>query len=195
MTNPTIAMTSSVLELQHEAMDPGVRVDDLVRKAVEVATELGIDDFRVWATHELQGYPGHTTPPAYRQVTGVLRAYHPTRGWIPITLPDKDLQKKLESRAAGESISEIENLYHDPHKLDMVELGPAEESLTLDDLMQMVPYSWVLRIFGDTREYQPGTVPTLLVSKPTIKAILDSVRNEVIRWSRALESRPVPGKD
>jgi AbiTii len=187
-------MTSPVLDLQHEAMDPDVRVDDLVRKAVEVATALGIDDFRVWATHELQGYPGHTTPPAYRQVSGVLRAYHPTRGWIPITLPDKELQKKLESRAAGEPISEIENLYHDPHQLEMVELGPDDQSLTLEDLMQMVPYSWVLRIFGDTREYQPGTVPTLMVAKPTIKRILDSVRNEVLRWSRALEGRGVPAK-
>jgi hypothetical protein len=76
----------------------------------------------------------------------------------------------------------------------MVELGPDDQSLTLEDLMQMVPYSWVLRIFGDTREYQPGTVPTLMVAKPTIKRILDSVRNEVLRWSRALEGREVPAK-
>jgi hypothetical protein len=187
-------MTSLVLELQHEAMDPDVRVDDLLRKAVAVATTLGIDDFRVWATNELQGYAGDTTTPAYRHVTGVLRAFHPNRGWIPVTIPDTDLQKKLESRAAGEPISELEDLYHDPHKVDMVEMGPDEERLTLEDLMELVPYSWVLRIFGDTREFQPGTIPTLMVSKPTIKEILDSVRNEVLRWSRALESQGTVGK-
>ena len=46
-------MTSLVLELQQEAMDPEVRVDALLRKAVVVATTLGIDDFRVWAEKEL----------------------------------------------------------------------------------------------------------------------------------------------
>jgi hypothetical protein len=149
-------MTSLVLELQHEAMDPNVRVDDLLRKAVVVATTLGIDDFRAWAAKELQGYAGDPTTPAYRQVTGVLRAFHPQRGWVPVILPDKDLQRRLASRVAGEPIGELEDLYHDPHKVDMVQMGPASdaEKLTLEDLMELVPYEWVLRIFGDTREYQ-----------------------------------------
>ena len=190
-------MTTPVLELQHEAMDPGVRVADLLRKAVAVATTLGIDDFRVWAAKELQGYADHITPPAYRQVTGVVRAFHPSRGWIPISVPDKDLQKRLESRAAREPISELEELYHDPHKGDMLLLGPGPdaETLTLEDLMELVPYGWVLRIFGDTREYQPGTMPTLMISRPTIKGILDAVRNEVLRWSLALKSQDVLGKE
>ena len=190
-------MTSLVLELQHEAMDPQVRVDDLLRKAVVVATTLGIDDFRVWAAKELQGYAGDTTTPAYRQVIGVVRAFHPARWWIPVILPDKDLQKRLKSRAAGEPISELENFYRDSHKVDMVQMGPAPdaEKLTLEDLMELVPYEWVLRIFGDTREYQPGTAPTLMVSRPTIKGILDAVRNEVLRWSLALESQGILGED
>ena len=184
-------MTSLALELQQEAQDPSVRVHDLLRKAVVVATTLGSDDFRVWAEKELQGYAGDTTTPAYRQVTGLVRAFHPTRGWIPVVVPDKDLQKRLESRAAGEPIGELEELYHDPRRGDMLLLGPglAGEQLTLEDLMDLVPYSWVLRIFGDTREYQPGTIPTLMISRSTIKGILDAVRNEVLRWSLALESQ------
>jgi hypothetical protein len=189
-------MTSLVLELQHEAMDPKVRVDDLLRKAVVVATTLGIDDFRVWAAKELEGYAGDTTTPGYRKVTGVLRAFHPKRGWIPVILPDKDLQTRLESRAAAEPISELEELYDDPHRGDMLPVrpGPDDEKLTLEDLMELVPYHWVLRIFGDTREFQPGTIPTLMISRPTIKGILDAVRNEVLQWSLALESH-VLGKD
>jgi hypothetical protein len=189
-------MTSLVLELQHEATDPKVRVDDLLRKAVEVAITLGIDDFRVWAAKELQGYAGDTRTPDYRRVTGVLRVYHPNRGWLPVILPDKDLQKRLEPRAAGEPISELEDLYHDPVKGDMLQVrpGPDDEKLTFEDLMELVPYHWVLRIFGDTREFQPGTIPTLMVSRPTIKAILDAVRNEVLRWSLALESQGILGE-
>jgi AbiTii len=98
-------MTSLVLELRHEAMDPRVRVDDLLQKAVVVATKLSIDDFQVWAAQELQGYAGDTTTPAYRQVTGVLKAHSPGRGWIPVILPDQDRrglnQEPLESRSAS----------------------------------------------------------------------------------------------
>jgi hypothetical protein len=190
-------MTSPVLELQHEARDPSVRVDDLLRKAAEVATTLGIDDFRVWAEQELQGYAADATTPAYRQVTGVVRAFHPSRGWVPVVVPDRDLQKRLESRAAGEPIGELEDLYHDPDGGDMhcLAQGPNAEQLTLEDLMELVPYSWLLRIFGDTREYQPGTIPTLMISRPVIKGILDAVRSEVLRWSLALESQGIPGRD
>jgi len=161
-----------------------------------VATTLGIDDFRAWAAQELQGYAGDTTTPAYRQVTGVLRAYHPSRGWIRVVFPDKDLQQKLEARVAGEPIHELEDLYHDPYKGDMIQIepGPDDEKLTLEDLMEVVPFDWVLRIFGDTREFQPGTIPTLMISRPTIKGILDAVRNEVLRRSLALETQGIPGE-
>ena len=188
-------MTSLVLELRHEATDPSVRVDKLLRKAVTVATTLGSDDFRVWAAKELEGYAGDTTIPSYRRVTGLVRAFHPDRGWIPVVVPDKDLQKRLETKAAGEPIGELEDLYHDPQRGDMLLVGPGTdaENLTLEDLMELVPYSWVLRIFGDTREYQPGTIPTLMISRPTIKGILDAVRNEVLRWSLALEGQGVRG--
>ena len=129
-------------ELQHEATDPSVRVDKLLRKAVTVATTLGSDDFRVWAAKELEGYAGETTIPAYRRVTGLVRAFHPARGWIPVVVPDKELQKRLETRAAGEPIGELEDLYHDPHRGDMLLVGPGTdaENLTLEDLMELVPY-------------------------------------------------------
>ena len=32
-----------------------------------------------------------------------------------------------------------------------------------------MPYDWLMRTFGDTREYQPGTIPTVVISRPTIK--------------------------
>ena len=119
-------------------MDSSVRVDDLLRKAVVVATTLGSDDFRVWAAKELQGYGGDTTTPAYRRITGVLRAYHPSHGWIPVIVPDKDLQKRLESGAARRPIGELEDRYHDPHRGEMLQVlpGPDDENLTLEDAIR-----------------------------------------------------------
>lgn len=192
-------MTSLLQELQREAADPDVRVDDLLRNAVEVATTLGIEDFRVWATKELQGYAGETTTPHYRRVSGVLKARHPQRGWVRVILPDEELQKRLESKVAREPISELEDLFHDPANDDPLEMesGPTGEHRSLEDLSSLapMPYDWLMRTFGDTREYQPGTVPTVVISRPTIQGVLDAVRGEVLRWSRALEEQGVSAKD
>lgn len=192
-------MTSLLQELQREAADPDVRVDDLLRNAVEVATTLGSEDFRVWATKELQGYAGETTTPHYRRVSGVLKARHPQRGWVRVILPDEELQKRLESKVAREPISELEDLFHDPANDDPLEMesGPTGEHRSLEDLSSLapMPYDWLMRTFGDTREYQPGTVPTVVISRPTIQGVLDAVRGEVLRWSRALEEQGVSAKD
>jgi hypothetical protein len=39
---------SLVLELQQEAMNPGVKVSDLLRKALVVATKLNVNEFKQW---------------------------------------------------------------------------------------------------------------------------------------------------
>lgn len=192
-------MTSLLQELQREASDPEVRVEDLLRNAVEVATTLGSEGFRLWAAKELQGYAGETTTPDYRRVSGVLRARHPQRGWVRVILPDEELQKRLESKVAREPISELEDLYNDPANDDPLEMesGPTGEHRSLEDLSSLapMPYDWLMRTFGDTREYQPGTIPTVVISRPAIKGILEAVRSEVLRWSRALEEQGISAKD
>ena len=45
-TGKGAVMNSIVLELQHDAMSSGLRVSDLLRKALVVARKLGISDFK-----------------------------------------------------------------------------------------------------------------------------------------------------
>lgn len=173
-------MTSLVLELQRDAMDPEVRVTDLLRRAVVVAVKLGIQEFQEWASGELTGYVGDRPIPPYRRVSGTLSAHNPYHGWIPVIIGNTDLQRKLESRDAGQSISELEDLYSSP--------GGA------DTLQMPLPHEWIMKLFANSREFQLGMVPTLLIGRSTIRGILDSVRNEVLRWSLELEKQSILGE-
>ncbi len=171
---------SLVLELQHEAMNPNVRVADLLRKSLVVAAKLGIGDFSAWAQQELAGYLHTEQTPTYRRVRGELRAHNPYHGWIPVILHDEELREKLESRDAGQAIGELEDLYHSPGKSNTLQMP--------------LPQDWLLQLFGQTREFRLGMIPTLLLGKSTIRGILDAVRNEVLRWSLELERRGVLGE-
>lgn len=173
-------MTSLVLELQREAMDPGVRVSDLLRRAVVVAAKLGIDEFQEWARRELTGYVADNPIPSYRRVSGALRAHNPYHGWIPVLLKNTALQKKLESRDAGQSISELEDIYNSPGQADTLQMP--------------LPHDWLMKVFGNSSEFQLGMVPTLLIGRSTIRGILDAVRNDVLRWSLELEKQGILGE-
>ena len=48
-------MASLVQELQKEALDPNVKVSDLLRKALVVSKKLGIAEIEAWINKELNG--------------------------------------------------------------------------------------------------------------------------------------------
>ena len=55
-------MSSLVLELQRDAIDPSVSPLNLLRKALIVARKLGIVEFQQWIELELNGYNGQPIP-------------------------------------------------------------------------------------------------------------------------------------
>ena len=173
-------MTSLVLELQRDAMDPEVRVSDLLRRAMVVAAKLGIGEFHEWARGELAGYAGDKPVPSYRRVTGALRAHNPYHGWRPVIIKNTELQRKLESRDAYQSISELEDLYNSPGGADTFQMP--------------LPHDLIMRKFANSQEFQLGMVPTLLIGRSAIRGILDAVRNEVLRWSLELERQGILGE-
>ncbi len=109
-----------------------------------------------------------------------MRAYNPYNGWIPVILRDKKLRELLESRDAGQPLGTLEDLYLS-----------ADKSATLQ---MALPHDLVIEVFGDTEEFHLGMIPTLLLAKPSLRGILDAVRNEVLRWTLELERRGVLGE-
>jgi hypothetical protein len=78
-------MSSPVQQLQADAINPQVRVVDLVRKAKLVASKLGLDELEQWADAELQGYHDGESVPSCRRVQGAPSWLSPFRGWIRLT--------------------------------------------------------------------------------------------------------------
>lgn len=63
-------MSSVILDLQKEALDKDISVNDLLRKAYVVARKLKIDEFEKWTQLELNGYKELEDIPDYRHLVG-----------------------------------------------------------------------------------------------------------------------------
>jgi len=170
-------MSSVVLELQREAMNPQARLADVFRKALVVATKLSLDDFRLWVENELNGYAKESPVPAYRQILGELKAYNPYQGWIPVVIQESKVAKRLTHRGIGQPIAELEALCQKDE-------GILQIPLQHDVLMNL---------FGDTEEFRLGLIPTLIIDRAQILGILDAVRNELLNWSLSLEKQGIVG--
>lgn len=114
-------MTSIVIDLQRQALDAKTRVSDMLRTALVVASKLDVSELRQWCRHELDGYDDHPVP-QYRKVKGTVMALNPMRGWIPVGFPDAALGDQLATRAAVQSVSELEDLIAQKGKGSLV--GP-----------------------------------------------------------------------
>lgn len=101
-------MDSLVLELQKDALDRGIHITDLLRKALLVSRKLKIKDIEEWINNELNGYTENSIP-YYRVVHGELKAFNPYRGWVPVMV-DKQWQEILCCQNVYLSVSQIENL-------------------------------------------------------------------------------------
>ena len=73
---------SLVDELQTDAVNRTVRVSDLLRKALLVASKLDIPGVPEWINKELSGYEPHDTIPAYREVRGRVMEYQIGRAHV-----------------------------------------------------------------------------------------------------------------
>lgn len=101
-------MDSLVLELQRDALDRGIHITDLLRKALLVSRKLKIKDIEGWINDELNGYKTKLIP-EYRIIRGELKAFNPYRGWIPVML-SKSWQEVICKQSMFLSASQIEDL-------------------------------------------------------------------------------------
>ena len=101
-------MDSLVHEFQRDALDRGIHITDLLRKALLVSRKLKIKDIEAWINNELNGYTENSIPD-YRIVYGELKAFNPYRGWLPVMV-DKHWDKMIRQQNVYLSVSQIESL-------------------------------------------------------------------------------------
>jgi hypothetical protein len=104
-------------DIEHEASDEKGSVGNLLRKCQILAVRLGDAKLREWTDHELNGYPGGSELPSYRQGLRTILlgdfanlAWRASRFALPTHgLPD-EVRPLVETQDMGEGVAELEEL-------------------------------------------------------------------------------------
>lgn len=165
-----------VVRLQEMASDKDTPVPDLLRKALMIATKLGLEEFRAWVLHELNGYRDIKDIPEYRKIRGDLRAQNPYHGLIPFIIPDSATAEMVSSKPVFES---IESLCH----------------LATTDSKGVLTYTFAPELEAMLMKIQGGYPlrPLLVVGHNQIAAIVEKVRTHLLDWALRLEADGILG--
>ncbi len=164
-----------VLELQRLASDKSEDADDLLRKALIVATKLGVTDFRTWVNNELHGYDNADDIPKYRRVQVELRVINTIQGrMIPLVLP-VELDKYFRARPVTQPI------------------GPMAELLRSSATTFAIPLSGEERQFLLSGQGGFPMEPVMSASRTHVTRIIDAVRNTILEWALQLEAEGILG--
>jgi hypothetical protein len=169
-------MSSLVEELQREALDHGLRLSGLLRKAKTIAVKLDLPELEKWVTSELNGYKPGDDFPDYRVIIGQVRGFNPYHGWRPVQFNDTVTEQKFTKRHITSQVAELESLVDksDPGQLHI--RLPAEAQQLLRD------------VTGFDFEF------AIAIPASDVVGILDAIRNALLDWSLKLEQLGVKGE-
>lgn len=169
-------MTSLVLELQKESLDPQVRISDLLRKALVVSKKLNIKEIEAWIIKELEGYDAGDSIPSYRDAYGRVMVDNPHSGMQQVFFKNSDQEERLSKMPFICPISQLEQLY-----------GEGKSNMTV--LMSYQP-KFGHHLMNEIRSIAP---PVLQVQLPEILKAIDAIRNTILNWSLKLEKDGILG--
>jgi hypothetical protein len=171
-----MAGTKLVLELQRDALDSRVPVADLLRKALVVATKLGVKDLQAWVAKEMNGYWGDDADdvPDYREVRGEVKAWNPYHGWQPVYLDSGATAERLSRRHCAQPAAELEAV------------------LESDSTSLQMPFPPELARKLSLSATFPTEI-TLIVPRSALVGVLQSIRTTVLNWALRLEAEGILG--
>jgi AbiTii-like protein len=171
-------MPSLVRELQHDALQPNLRVSDLLRKSLVVARKLKLAESQEWVEFELNGYKDYSKTPDYRRLKGVSVAYDHYRGWYYLMPPELDAEfvEKIKTMWDHDPISRIESILEQKGGTIFYRYDHAQE-----------------RILSKMLDYE--AIPGLQIDRSQFQGILDAVRNIILEWTLKLEEDGILGEN
>ena len=172
-------MGSLVIDLQRDALDPKVRVSDLLRRALVVASKLNLAEFEAWVTHELHGYPVGTECPEYRVFEGQPRVWNPYHGWQPVVFASTKQQTSICRMPTRQAVAEIEALVTQAAQSG----GGLTSNFSPEVARQLMEASGA-----------PST-PVLHIDASTLVGVLDAVRSALLKWSLKLQEDGILGDE
>ena len=169
-------MASLVHELQQEALDPNVKVSDLLRKALVVSKKLGISEIEAWINKELNGYEGGKYTPEYRLAYGRVMVDDPYRGMVPVIFTHYEQEERLSKMPLISAAAHLEHLYGDGSSDSTILLSyfPGFGQKLMESMGSRVP-------------------PVLQVQLSEVYKILDAIRNTILNWALKLEEDGILG--
>lgn len=173
-----MANQSIVLQLQILSTDKVNDISDLLRKALLVATKLGLSDFKQWINYELNGY-NNANVPAYRKVRAQLRLKNPYHGLVPIYFSDQSLADALCDVELRDPIENLQSLASRPGSKGPYLVLPLTHEQEIFLLQSQDDYS------------QLPPVRTLSINQAS--TVIDAVRTKILEWSLELEGKGILG--
>lgn len=170
-------MPGMIQELQTAAADPSVPVGELLRRALIASRKLGLKEFEQWALQEMDGYPRPAEVPEYRVVVGWVVGRSPTGSWMPVQFEDPAEAEFLSRMPMTQPVAELEAVTagSTPRGTVMISYGGSIERRMLEHVPMM-------------------TGLALQVPATRVRAILDTIRNSVLKWALQLESEGIKGE-
>ncbi|KVT45905.1 hypothetical protein [Burkholderia multivorans] len=167
-----------VIQLQELASNNDHDISNLLRKALMVATKLGLAEFREWILAELNGYAGASREilPDYRTIHGELRVQNPFHGLQPFLVPQQ-LHDTVTQVNVTESVASIQQLIEGSRTGHLVfYFSPEQERILMSMQNDFAPLR-PLRVIGANK----------------LTAILNTVRTRILEWSLSLEEEGILG--
>lgn len=171
-------MTSSVIQLQELASDSKNNLSDVLRKALIISNDLGLNDFKKWISEELEGYKEFSNIPEYRIIFSQLKAINRFRGYIPFVIDNEKLAITLSRIPVFQPVEELQNLINNSSKNSQLHFPFTPEQMA--SIMQMSNASFE---------------PVRIVGENQIAGLLNNVRNKLLGWSMNLKSEGILGED
>ena len=171
-------MSSLVLDLQKETLNPKTRVADLLRMALVVARKLKLEEFEKWIESEINGYAEAKGVPPYRILTGQPVVVDPVQGPVLMHFSDPESAKRLSTLNINYPVSRIESNFKDaddPNVALIITYTPEFGAYLMREMRC---------------PYQPG----VRLEVAQFRGILDAVRNIVLKWTLDLENDNILGE-
>lgn len=166
-------MPALVTELVNDAMRAEISVSNLLRRALVTASRLSLPDLVSWLNSELSGYTSAPVPD-YRQVRGVPVCESGLGGWMPLEVPNPQVNAIFSRRSIFTSIPELERLV--ASGASMLVYFPPEFEAKL------------------RRDMNPPTRPAVEVQASQLFGLIEQVRSRIFQWALDLESKGVLGE-
>lgn len=171
------SLNSLILDFQNDINNPDMKIGDILRKALLIATKLNIEDFVEWINLELEGY-GEKDLPDYRIIKCDIRLNNAHWRNLPFIIDDTKIYETIQTSHVRNSIIEIEDI--SSWEGSIVKLVPPIETRNL-----------IYKYFPTTKNYEIS----LLSNTSQYKSIVDSVRTKLLKWSLKLEKDGIVGKN